>query len=86
MQGRALTVKVTGSRLYVVATRCATCGKVRVTSGGTTIATLDLCSSTTKLRSVIALRALPFATRTLTLTVLSTGKLVEIDGLGVRRG
>jgi phosphate ABC transporter phosphate-binding protein len=84
-QGLALTVKVTGSRLYVVATRCPTCGKVRVTSGGTTIATLDLRSSRTTLRSMIALRTLPLATRTLTLTVVSTGKLVEIDGLGVRR-
>jgi hypothetical protein len=84
-QGRALTVKVTGSRVYVVATRCATCGKVRVTSGGTTIATLDLRSSKTTLRSVIALRTLPFSTRTLTLKVVSTGKRVEIDGLGVRR-
>jgi hypothetical protein len=84
-KGRALTVKVTGSRLYVVATRCATCGKVRVTSGGTTIATLDLRSPTATLSSVIALRTLPYATRTLTVTVVSSGKLVEIDGLGVRR-
>jgi hypothetical protein len=76
---------VNARHLSVVATECPTCGQVGVYAGGTRLATLDLHSASTKNEVVLTVplsSALHGAT--VTLKVLTNGKRVDIDGLGVR--
>lgn len=83
VKGATLSHNMYGTRLGVVATTCPTCGLVGVYSGTTLLKTIDLSASSTHYRQVItvALASAPVQTRVV-LKVLSTGKLVEIDGLG----
>jgi N-acetylmuramoyl-L-alanine amidase/LGFP repeat len=84
--GASLTRAVQAKRLYLVATRCPTCGTVSAYLNDRYIGAVDLYSTTTVRQSIIAL---PTQTAvyggTLRITTRSTGKLVQIDGLGVRR-
>jgi hypothetical protein len=77
--GAALT------RVAVVATRCPTCGTVGVYVNGTKVGTVNLYSATTVRKAVIALPPFSYRTGTVTLKVLSTGKLIQVDGLGISR-
>jgi len=81
------SLAVTGvslDRVGVVALKCSTCGVVGIYVGTTLVRQVDLHSSTS-VRAVIPLA--PFSPRygTVKLKVLSTGKSVYIDGLGVSR-
>jgi hypothetical protein len=77
--GAALT------RVAVVATRCPTCGTVGVYVNGTKVGTANLYSATTIRKAVIALPPFSYRTGTVTLKVLSSGKLIQLDGLGISR-
>jgi hypothetical protein len=68
------------SRLYLIAQRCSTCGKVGVYLGGTLLTTVDLRASSSY-RAVIALPRFSLRTTKVTLKVLTSGKPVRIDGL-----
>ena len=83
---RSLTRAVQAKRVYLVATRCPTCGTVSAYLNDRYIGAVDLYSATTVRQSIIALptQTAVFA-GTLRITTRSTGKLVQIDGLGVRR-
>lgn len=85
--GRTLSrTGVVAKRLGIVATRCATCGKVAVFLGNSQIGTINLASTTSRHRQIILLPA--FATSrsgTVKLKAVSSGKLVRIDGLVVVR-
>jgi hypothetical protein len=84
--GISLTRTVQGKRFYLVATRCSTCGLVSVYLGGKYIGAVNLWASTTQRQVVIGLPAQSsLFSGTLRITTRSTGKLVQIDGLGVRR-
>jgi hypothetical protein len=77
---------VSGQRFYLVATRCPTCGTASVYLGGRYISAVNLHASTTQRQAVIALPAqASMFSGTLKITTRSTGKLVQIDGLAVRR-
>ena len=79
------TLTRTGARLTrvaVLATKCSTCGSVRVYVNGIAIGTINLYAATTS-RSLITLPAFSLRTATVTLRVMSSGKLVRIDGVGL---
>lgn len=68
-------------RLHLLALRCPTCGRVAVYAGGTLVGTVNLSSASTG-RITVALPLLPKAVRTtVTLKVVTSGKLVRVDGL-----
>jgi hypothetical protein len=76
---------VNARHLSVLVTECPTCGKVGVYAGGTRLATIDLHATTTTNEVVLTVplsSALHGAT--VMLKVLTNGKPVKIDGLGVR--
>jgi len=85
--GRTLSrTGVVARRLGIVATRCATCGKVAVFLGTSRIGTINLASTTTRNRQILLLPAFATArTGAVKLKVVSSGKLVRIDGLVVVR-
>lgn len=72
-------------RLAIVATKCPSCGSVRVYVGTKLITTVSLKASTTTHRALILIA--PFANRTGTvvLRVATSGKSVQVDGLGISR-
>jgi hypothetical protein len=85
--GASLTrTGTTVNRVGILATTCATCGSVYVYVGNTLVATFNLYASSTHLQQLLMSRA--FAVRskvTVTVRVHSSGKLVQIDGLLLRR-
>jgi hypothetical protein len=72
-------------QLFLVATTCPTCGTLDVLVGSTRVASVNLASTTTANRKVIALPAFSVRSGTVTLRVTSSGKTVYVDGLGVRK-
>jgi len=79
------TLSATGAtltRVAVVAKKCSTCGVVGVYVAGKLVSKVNLQASTVS-RAVIALPAFELRHGTVTLKVLSSGKLVQIDALGV---
>lgn len=72
-------------RVALVATRCPSCGTVGIYINGTSVGTVNLYSATTLRKAVIALPPFSYRTGTVTLKVLSTGKLIQVDGLGISR-
>lgn len=71
-------------RLHLLALRCPTCGTVRVSLGGQPLGTVDLSGPTTT-RVVVALPVVSLRTTSVTITVLSSGRLVRVDGLSTSR-
>ena len=67
-------------RLHLLALRCPSCGKVGVYVGGKLVGTVSLASSTTS-RVTVALPTFSLTRATVTLKVLTSGKLVRVDGL-----
>jgi len=72
-------------RVALVATKCPTCGKVAVYSGSTLLATVNLYRATTLREVIIPLPTVSQRTASLRLRVVTSGKLVQIDGLGISR-
>ena len=73
-------------RVGVVATMCATCGKVRILVGGQSVGVIDLTAPSPKRRRTLLLD--PFSslrTGPVTVRVISSGKTVQLDGLVVSR-
>jgi len=84
--GKALTRTVQGKRFFLVATRCPTCGAVAVYAGNKLLATVNLAYPTTHYQVVLGLPVQStLFSGTLTLRTVSTGKLVQVDGLAVGR-
>jgi len=86
-QGAKLTrTGVQAKRFALVATRCPGCGVVDVKLGGTLLKRVNLAASTIQKRQIIPLANLAgVATGTVTITVVTSGRPVFIDGLGVSR-
>ncbi len=84
--GASLTRTVQGKRFYVLATKCPTCGTAAVYLGTRYIGAVNLYSTTTQRQVLIALPAqTTLFSGTLKLTSRTAGRLVQIDGLAVRR-
>lgn len=84
--GASLTRTVQGKRFYVLATKCPTCGTAAVYLGTRYIGAVNLYSATTQRQVLIALPAqTTLFSGTLKITSRTAGKLVQIDGLAVRR-
>jgi hypothetical protein len=82
------TLKRSGAqldRLALLASTCATCGVVGAYVAGALIAKVNLHASSTHNRRLIRLAPFRYRTGTVTLKVLTGGKLVRIDGLGISR-
>jgi hypothetical protein len=72
------------SRVGIVATRCATCGKVRILVGGHSVGVIDLTASSRQRRRTLLLPVFSsLRTGTVTVRVITSGKTVQIDGLVV---
>jgi hypothetical protein len=82
---KATRSAVTAERLYLIATKCASCGTVQVRWNNVVVATVNLAASSTLRNQVIALKSwASLQTGTLTLLVTSpTGRSVTVEGLGV---
>ena len=73
-------------RIAIVATTCATCGKVSVYLGSTLLKTVSLYSSTTKNKRLITIAAFPeVRSGTISIKVITGGKKVLIDGLVISK-
>jgi hypothetical protein len=82
----SLTRTVQAKRVFVVATRCPTCGTAAVYLGTRYIGVLNLYAATTQRQVIVALPAQSAVfSGTLRIAARSSGKLIQIDGLGVRR-
>ncbi|GAA1937737.1 hypothetical protein GCM10009815_35940 [Nocardioides marmoribigeumensis] len=80
-RGQNLVIDATTRRIALVAQRCPTCGKVEVRLGATRIGVVDLSGPLA--RRVFNLPAFSTRTGTVTVRVLSDGKLVKVDALGL---
>jgi len=84
--GKALTRTVQGKRFFLIATRCPSCGAVAVYAGNRLLTTVNLAYPTTHYQVVLGLPVQStLFNGTLTFRTVSTGKLVQIDGLAVGR-
>ncbi|MEV6282491.1 hypothetical protein [Kribbella sp. NPDC051770] len=85
-KGISLTRTVQAKRLYLVATRCQTCGTLQVYYGGKSVGTVNLNKATTEYQAVIALPTpATFLSGTVQLTTRDVSMTNQIDGLAVRR-
>ncbi len=69
------------NQVGLLATVCPTCGKVDVSVGGTRIRRVSLERTTTTHQKVLLLPAFAATTGTVTITSVTTGKSIRIDGL-----
>lgn len=78
---------VQAKRIYLVATRCSSCGTVGVYWNGTLIRKVNLYASTTTRRSVFGITTFSSVrSGTLTIRTLIGNKAVQIDGVALVRG
>jgi hypothetical protein len=72
-------------RIGVLATTCASCGKVAVLVNGTRVGTINLHSATTHRQTLLMLPAFSRRTGDVILRVKTSGLRVQIDGLALSR-
>lgn len=85
-QGATLSLgSVHLDRVALVATRCASCGTVGVYVGTKLIKKINLHHASTQRKVVIAMPSFALRSTTVKVKVLSSGKVVQIDGLAVSR-
>jgi hypothetical protein len=85
-QGVKLSRTVQAKRLYLIATKCWTCGTLQVYYGGKSVGVVDLFEGTTELQAVIPLPVpATFLSGTVQLVVRDVLRTNQIDGLAVRR-
>ena len=72
-------------RVGIVATMCASCGKVAVLVGGTRIGTINLHATSTHRQTLLMLPAFSRRTGDVILRVKTSGLRVQIDGLSISR-
>jgi len=79
-----LTLKnVTANRLALVATTCSGCGKVTVSHAGDLLGRVNLDRAKTTRHKILTLPLGELRTGNVVIKVISRGKPVKIDGLGV---
>ena len=79
---------IIGKQLWLIATKCATCGTVQVRWNGAVTANVNLYSASTLRKQVIPAASFTSPkSGTLTATVTSpSGKAAIVEGLAVRHG
>jgi len=84
-QGATLTkAGVRAKRLAVLVTKCPGCGTFQVLMGTTSVATVNTAASQTKKKQLVLLPAFAsLRTGTLKIKVLTAGKPVTVEGVGV---
>ena len=84
---RLARTSVQAKRIWLVATKCASCGTIQVRWNGVVTANVSLASSTTKHKQLVAIASFSSVrSGTLTVTVTSSsGKYVIVEGLAVSR-
>lgn len=85
LAGEHIDLRVSARRLALLARRCPVCGSVRVGLDGTLLAEIDLSGPDARQVFFPIARLVPVRTGILRIEVTSTGRLVEIDGVGVSR-
>jgi hypothetical protein len=76
--------EVAARRLVLVVTRCPACGAVAVRWRGRVMRTIDLGGSPTRRGMIVPIASFPGRQRgTVRVEVISSGKIVRIEGLGV---
>jgi hypothetical protein len=85
---RATRSGIVAKRVYVIATKCATCGAVEVRWNGVVLKSIGLSSATLRRNVVVGIATFPTAQAgTLRLTVISpNGKSVRIAGIATYNG
>lgn len=77
---------VQAKRLFLIATKCATCGGLNVYYNGKYVGAVNLYKATTEYQAVVPLPVpATFLTGSVLLTTRATGQIHQIDGLAVRR-
>jgi hypothetical protein len=85
-RGSFLDLGITGTRAAIVATKCPTCGTMRVRFNGTLIGTFNLKAPRTQVAQVLRLPSFKEVKKgKLRVEVVGAGKPVEIDGVLVWR-
>lgn len=74
-----------GTRLALIATRCPSCGSVEVMVGTSRLTTVSLYAPTTQRQAIVNVPAFSHRRTDVTLRVVSSGKPVHIDGLGIAK-
>lgn len=77
---------VQAKRLWLVATKCSTCGSLTVYYNGKSVGVVDLSSPSLQYQALVPLPVTAsFLTGSVLLTTRTAGKVYQIDGLAVRR-
>ncbi|GAA1604856.1 MULTISPECIES: hypothetical protein [Kribbella] len=77
---------VQAKRLFLVATRCSTCGALTVYYNGKAVGTVNLASASLAYQAIVPLPVpATFLTGSVLLRTTTAGKVYQIDGLAVRR-
>jgi len=77
---------VQAKRLFLIATKCVTCGGLNVYYNGKYVGAVNLYKATTEYQAVIPLPVpATFLTGSVLLTTRVAGKVYQVDGLAVRR-
>jgi hypothetical protein len=85
-KGISVSRSVQAKRLFLIATKCATCGGLNVYYNGKYVGAVNLYKATTEYQAVLPLPVpATFLTGSVLLTTRVAGKVYQIDGLAVRR-
>jgi hypothetical protein len=85
-KGISVSRSVQAKRLFLIATKCVTCGGLNVYYNGKYVGAVNLYKATTEYQAVIPLPVpASFLTGSVLLTTRVAGKVYQVDGLAVRR-
>jgi hypothetical protein len=77
---------VQAKRLWLIATKCSTCGSLQVYYNGKSVGIVDLSNPSLQYQAIVPLPVpATFLTGSVLLTTRTAGKVYQIDGLAVRR-
>jgi hypothetical protein len=85
-KGISVSRSVQAKRLFLIATKCITCGSLNVYYNGKYVGAVNLYKATTEYQAIVPLPVpATFLTGSVLLTTRAAGKVNQIDGLAVRR-
>ncbi|MFI6673304.1 hypothetical protein [Kribbella sp. NPDC050470] len=85
-QGISVSRSVQAKRLFLIATKCATCGGLNIYYNGKYVGAVNLYKATTEYQAVVPLPVpATFLTGSVLLTTRVGSKVYQVDGLAVRR-
>ncbi|MER7250846.1 hypothetical protein [Kribbella sp. NPDC000426] len=85
-KGISVSRSVQAKRLFLIATKCVTCGGLNVYYNGKYVGAVNLYKATTEYQAIIPLPVpAAFLTGSVLLTTRTSGQIYQVDGLAVRR-